>query len=222
MTFRSGLLASATLLGLVGFSSSQVYATGLFGAGDTVQAFYYNGVFNNPEGEITVGGSSSDPASLVSQVNYQLGSADGSTITIDNLQILITNQLSGFPFCFADTPGTACTDVVDGFDFLFTGENILGVSVDSSSASDFQPVAATFQTNTHLGLQLISPDEVRVDVTGDAPVQGHQLILDLSFASPSSVPEPSTLLLVGGALGLCLLVRGVFQRRRMTDYLPQA
>jgi hypothetical protein len=221
MTFRDGLLGSTTLLGLVGFASSQAYATGLFGGGNTVQAFYYNGVFASPEGEIPVGGSSSNPAPLVAQVNYQQGAADGSTITIDNTQILITNLLSGFPFCVANTPGTACTDVIDGFDFLFTGENILGVSVDSSSASDFLPVAISFQNNTHLGLQLISSNEIRVDVTGELPAQNHQLILDLSFAS-TSVPEPSTLPLLGGALGICLLLRRVFLRRRMMDHLPQA
>jgi hypothetical protein len=39
-------------------------------------------------------------------------------------QIIITNPVR-FPFCFANTPGTACVDVIDGFDFKFTGETSL-------------------------------------------------------------------------------------------------
>ncbi len=208
MTFRRGLLSLTTL---VGVASSQAYATGLYGAGNTVQAFYYNGVFASPEGEIPVGASTSDPAPLVAQVKYTQGAADGSTITINNTQILITNVLSGLPFCTANTPGTACTDVIDGFDFLFTGENILGVSVNASSASTMLPVAATFQSVTHPGLQLISPNEIRIDLTGDLPAQNDQLIIDLSFTSLST-PEPSTLPLLGGALVACFLLRKKFLR----------
>lgn len=204
MTFRFGLLASAILLGLV---PSQAYGDGLFGPTNTVQAFYYNGVLADPEGEITVGGSTSDPASLTGPVDYQQGAADGSSIAIGNTQIVITNLLSGLPFCISATVGSACTDPIDGFDFLFTGEDILGVSVDPSSAADFLPVSATFQGNTHLGLQLISPNEIRVDVTGDAPALNESLTLDLSFTS-ATVPEPSSAVLLGGALALlCFFIR---------------
>jgi hypothetical protein len=205
MPFRTSLLASTTLLGLTGLLSNQAHA-GLIGAGNTVQAFYYNGVFAGPEGEIPVAGFTSDPASLAAPVDYQLGAADGSTIAVNDLQIVITNQLSGFPFCVGSGVGTACTDVIDGFDFKFTGENILGVSVDGSSAADFLPVSDTFQGNTHLGLQLLSSNEIQVDVTGDAPAQGDPLIIDLSFTAPppppppTDAPEPGTLALLGTAL----------------------
>jgi hypothetical protein len=161
----------------------------LLGAGKTVQAFYYNGVFAGPEGQINAATNTTDPAPLTAPVDFLQGAASGSTIHVGNAQITITNKLSGVPFCFANTPGTACVDVIDGFDFKFTGENILGVSVDPASASGFQPVSGTFQGNTHLGLQLLSNNEIQVDVTGDLPLLGDQLILDLSFATVG-VPGP--------------------------------
>ena len=126
MTFRTRLLASTTLLGLTGLLPTQAHA-GLLGVGGTVQAFYYNGVFASPEGELTDPAGTNDPVALTAPVNYILGSADKSTIAIDDIQIIITNQSSNAPFCTVIPPevGTACTDVIDGFDFKFTGENIL-------------------------------------------------------------------------------------------------
>lgn len=209
------LLAATSLLGLTALVSNQAYA-GLLGVGNTVQVFYYNSVFANPEGEIAVGSSTTDPFSLASPVDYTQGAADGSTIHIGDTQIAIKNLLSNAPFCLLGTPGTACVDVIDRFDFKFTGEDILGVTVDPGSAADFLPVTGTFQGNTHLGLQLISPDEIRVDVTGDLPAVNDQLLLDLSFTSttPPAVPEPHTLPLLCAALGLGLLVRKAVLRQR--------
>ncbi len=206
MTFRARLLSSTALLALVPIQAQ----AGLLGSGRTVQAFYYNGVFASPEGELNSATNTSDPASLATAVDYLQGAASGSTIHVGDTQIVITNLLSGFPFCVANTPGTACADVIDGFDFKFTGENILGVSTDPASASDFLPVSGTFQGHTHLGLQLLSNNEIQVDVTGDLPLVNDELILDLSFATPppppppppppTPVPEPSTLAVLGSAL----------------------
>jgi hypothetical protein len=98
--------------------------------------------------------------------------------------------LSGQPFCTSPSPGTACADVIGGFDFKFTGENILGVSADPASATGFQPVTGSFQGNTHLSLELLSNNEIQVDVTGDLPLLNDQLILDLTFTSTAPVPGP--------------------------------
>lgn len=215
MTFGSRLVASTALLSLISLVPSQAHA-GLLGSGRTVQAFYYNGVLANPEGEIPVGAGTTAPAPLTVAVDYTQGAADGSTIHIGDAQITITNRLSGAPFCFANTVGTACTDKIDGFDFKFTGENILGVTANPASASGFLPVTGTFQGNTHLGLQLLSNNEIRVDVTGDLPLLNDQLVLDLNFTTvtppppPPGVPEPATLALLGSAFA-CL---AVMHRRR--------
>jgi len=211
MTLRAGLFAWTTLLGMALLVPNQAGASTLLGAGKTVQAFYYNGVFASPEGEDNVATNTSDPASLLNPVDYQEGAADLSTIVVGDTQIVITNLSPGAPFCFENDPGTSCPDVIDGFDFLFTGENIFSVSVDGNSASDFLPVSGTFQSNTHLGLQLISANEIRVDVTGDAPVNGHELIIDVQ--NPPTTPEPSSMLPFT-ILGLGFLIRkGALKRR---------
>jgi PEP-CTERM motif len=222
MTFRAKLLASTTLLGMASLVPIQAQA-GLLSALATVQAQYYNGVFASPELEDAVSTGNAIPVSLATAQSFLQGPADGSTITVGNTQITITNMVS-FPFCLANTLGTACTDVIDGFNFAFTGENILGVSVDPSSAADFQPVNGTFQGHTHLGLQLLNANDVQVDVTGDAPARGDQLVLDLTFSlpppppppptpppppppAPTPAPEPGTLAVLGAALAGLSAVR---------------
>ncbi|HLW76022.1 MAG TPA: hypothetical protein VKS01_03535 [Bryobacteraceae bacterium] len=209
MTLRNGLLIFLALAGLIPI---QLRATTLLGAGKAVQAFYYNGVFASPEGEDNTQTNTSDPASLLSAVDYVEGAADLSTIHVGDTQIVITNQASPpQPFCFENDIGSACPDQIDGFDFLFTGENIGSVSIDPLSAGDFPPVSGVFQSQTHLGLQLISANEIRVDVTGDDPATGHQLIIDVQ--GTQSAPEPPTLLLCG-SVGIGLLLRRIYSARR--------
>ena len=158
MIIRGAVLTSATLLGLAWLLSGQAHA-GLLGSGKTVQAFYYNGTLASPAGLIPDGFGTSDPAPLAVAVNFT-NNVSQTDIHVGDTQIILTNQASGAPFCFANTPGTACVDQINGFDFKFTGENILGVSADPASAAAFLPVTGTFQGNTHLGLQLLSPNEI--------------------------------------------------------------
>ena len=145
-----------------------------------------------------VGGSSQNSPPPIVPVDFLQGAISGSTISVSDTQIVITNKISA-TFCSNGTSsGSACTDPFTGFEFIFSGGvDIKGVSVDSASATDFRPN----DTAPHDGLQLLSPTRIVVDVTGAAPGIGDSLILDVSFSSvvPPPVPEPSTWALV--ALG---------------------
>jgi hypothetical protein len=190
MCTRTLLALFSLLAASIAFSDDA--SAGLLGAGNTVQAFYFNGVFASPEGQINAATGTSDPAPLSAPVDFLQGAASGSTIHVGDTQIVITNVLSGLSFCVGGQVGSACGDVIDGFHFKFTGENILGVTVDAASGPDFLPVNGTFQGNTHLGLELLSNNDIQVDVTGDLPLLNDQLILDVSFTTVTPVPEPST------------------------------
>jgi hypothetical protein len=219
MTFRTRLLASTTLLGLAGLLPGQAEA-GLIGSGRTVSAFYLNGFLPVPA-HLPFPLSDFDPTSLSSPVTYNSSAEEatsGSDVTVGDTQIIITNLIS-LPFCFSGAAGSACTDEINGFDFKFTGENITGVSVNGATPAAFQPVTGTFGTITHLGLQLLSNNEIRVDVTGDGPAVGAQLILDLTFdvpppppPAPNDVPEPVTIGVLGSALAGLAAVR---RRRKL-------
>jgi hypothetical protein len=72
------------------------------------------------------------PASFVE------GPADGSTISVGDTKIVITNELD-VPFCSTALP---CSDVFTGFAFSFSsGVDITSVTTDPASAADFRPIA---------------------------------------------------------------------------------
>jgi hypothetical protein len=127
---------------------------------------------------------------------FPQGVADGATISVGDTQIVITNVISA-TFCSDGTSaGAACKDPFTGFEFLFSsGVDITGVSVDPSSG--FLPNS----TAPHDGLQLLSPTDILVDLTGAAPAIGDKLILDVTTGGVTPVPEPSTwaLMLLGFA-----------------------
>lgn len=126
------------------------------------------------------------------------GAISGSTIGVGDTQITITNKLS-VPFCSTPLP---CADVFTGFGFVFFGSvDITGVTVNPGSSPAFLPIA---------GGLTFGPTDIFVNVAGDAPAVGGELILDVAtgVTPPPSVPEPRSLtLLVTGLVGLLAINR---------------
>jgi PEP-CTERM motif len=137
-------------------------------------------------------------------VNFLEDALTETTIAVGDTQITITNNApSGSAFCLGAPP---CPNTFAGFGFTFSnGVDITGVKVDPASAADFLPNT----TSPHMGLQLLSPTDIIVDVTGDAPATNDQLILDVTTGAPvPSVPEPPSLsLLAIGLVGLLAIKR---------------
>ena len=150
-----------------------------------------------PNYPLSGGGSTNSPPPTI-PVDFLQGAQSGSTISVGDTQIVITNKLS-VTFCSDGvSAGSACTDPFTGFQFIFSsGVDITGVSVDPASAPDFRPN----DTAPHDGLQLLSSTRIVLDVTGDAPAIGDKLILDVTTNGVPTVPEPSTwaLMLLGFA-----------------------
>ena len=199
MTLRAFFRFVSALSVTISFSVGASAST-LFGAGNTVQMFYLNGPTST--GLIPQGGSTADATPLTVAVTYPDNQQFGFTSTVFDTQIVITNT-SPIPFCSSSNVGSACSDTINGFRFLFTGENITSVTIDPATAPAFFPATGTFQSNTHLGLQLISPNEILIDVTGDNPNVNDQLILDVIAGSPttSATPLPAALPLFASGLG---------------------
>ena len=203
------------LLGLGGVFALATHArAGLIGSGRTVQVTYYNGSSSTTENESTSGGAG--PVSIASAgVTFLAGAISGSTVQIADNQITIVNTLSGIPYCSNGTfSGTGCTDQISGFDVLFTGESITGVSVNTTASdTSMFPVTGTAPpySYAHNGLQLLSQNEILVDLTGDLPTGSQTLTLNVITAAGSvGTPEPWSVALLGvGMLGLLAVRRRV-------------
>jgi hypothetical protein len=151
-------------------------------------------------------GMTTDTPPPTTPVTFLEDALSETTISVGDTQITITNNApSGTPFCPGAPP---CSNTFAGFGFTFSsGVDITGVSIDPASAPDFLPNT----TAPHKGLQLLSPTDILVDVTGEAPNLNDRLILDVTTGTPippPSVPEPPNLpLLAVGLAGLGLVVR---------------
>jgi hypothetical protein len=197
MRFGLVIAAVATALFAIGGAPAQA---GLVGGGtNTVSVNYWfpsssvpppacDSIINpNCENEV----DSTDNATPTIPASFVEGVADGSTISVGDTKIVITSLLVDMPFCSTALP---CSDVFNGFAFSFSsGVDITGVAVDPSSAADFRPSA---------GGLTFAPTGIFVNVVGDNPAPGDQLILDVTTkGSMTTVPEPSTwaLMLLGFA-----------------------
>ncbi len=193
-------LASVLLFGLTGAMNTPA-AAGLIvvsGTPNTVNALFFLGAHTSADQETEDYGPGpvAGPAPIgLGGVLFVPGAMDEAAIQVNDTSIVITNK-AALPFC---STGLPCADSFTGFEFQFSsGVDIKGVSVDPTSASDFLPNA----TSPHTGLQLLSPTDILVDVTGDSPNVNDKLVLDLTFATVTTgVPEPSTwaLMLLGFA-----------------------
>jgi hypothetical protein len=210
----------ATVVALMVMQASLRAQAGLIGNGtNTVSAESFLGAplpaptppYPNTIDYVNSMGMTTDTPPPTIPVTFLEDALSETTIAVGDTQITITNDApSGTPFCLGAPP---CNDTFAGFGFTFSsGVDITGVSVDPASATDFRPNT----TAPHMGLQLLSPTDILVDVTGDAPALGDELILDVTTGNTTtpSIPEPGSLALLGvGLAGMCVAGARAGRRR---------
>jgi hypothetical protein len=181
------VISAPARAGLVGNGTNTVSVNFWFPSSSVPPPSCHDLTNSNCENEV----DSTDNATPTITANFVEGFLDGSTVSVGDNKIVITNDLPNEPFCSTSPP---CSDVFTGFAFYFSsGVDITGVTTDSKSAADFLPTSA--------GLTFTSTD-IFVNVAGDDPNAGDKLILDVSTKSGApATPEPATwaLMLLGFA-----------------------
>ena len=199
---RFSTLLGAGSAGLLTLASVSAQA-GLIGNGtNTVSALFFLGTnvpsppyTNPPPTEVEGGGPMLIPA------HFPVGVEDEATIDVGDTTITITNEAS-LPFCSVST--VPCPDVFTGFAFSFSaGVDITGVSVDPASAADFRPAGVS-------PLELLTPTDIIVNLVGENPAVGDQLILDVTTGAPQ--PRQSRNRQASRCSRPALLVLGQFGR----------
>ena len=183
--------------GLLLMQASPPAQAGLIGDGtNTVSALFFLGTAV-PSPPYTSPPPTEPEGTMLVPAHFPIGVQDESTIDVGDTTITITNE-ANLPFCSSALP---CADVFTGFAFTFSaGVDITGVSIDPASAADFRPAGVS-------PLELLTPTDIIVNLVGENPAVGDQLILDVTTAvtPPPSVPEPATVTLLAVGLGAMLI-----------------